>query len=112
MKIWIDAHISPAISKWIQERFSIEAYALRDLGLRDADDELIYQRAKIEQVAFITKDEDFVSLYEQNGSPPKVIWLTCGNTSNKELKRILEAHLENVCQLLESGEEFVEISSM
>ena len=112
MKIWVDAHISPAIARWIHDRFSIEAYPLRELGLREADDDVIYQRAKDEQVVFMTKDEDFVNLLERYGSPPMVIWLTCGNTSNRELKRILEIHFEKVCQLINSGEDLVEISKI
>ena len=73
MKIWIDAHISPAIARWIHDRLSIEAFHLRQLGLREAEDEIIYQSAKNENVIFMTKDEDFVGLLERFGSPPKVI---------------------------------------
>ena len=38
MIIWIDAHLSPAIAFWIMYTFGITAVALRDLGLRDAED--------------------------------------------------------------------------
>ena len=36
MTIWTDAHLSPAIAKWITENYPAQATALRDLGLRDA----------------------------------------------------------------------------
>jgi len=36
--LWIDAQLSPALVLWIRETFHIEAYAVRDLGLRDAKD--------------------------------------------------------------------------
>jgi predicted nuclease of predicted toxin-antitoxin system len=39
MTIWVDAHLSPAIATWITNTFGIEAIALRDLGLRDAEDQ-------------------------------------------------------------------------
>ena len=71
MKIWIDAQISPAIAVWIHAKFSIEAKPLRELGLRDADDETIYSRAKSENVIVMTKDSDFVRLYDHCGSPRK-----------------------------------------
>jgi predicted nuclease of predicted toxin-antitoxin system len=44
--IWIDAHLSPAISSWITATFDIPALALRDVGLRDAEDAEIFEVAK------------------------------------------------------------------
>ncbi|MDF5718318.1 MAG: DUF5615 family PIN-like protein [Rhizonema sp. NSF051] len=29
----------------------------------------------------ITKDSDFVDLVDRLGTPPQIIWLTCGDTS-------------------------------
>jgi predicted nuclease of predicted toxin-antitoxin system len=91
VKIWVDAHISPGIAAWITETFAAEANALRSLGLREADDLEIFQRAKSEEVVFITKDADFVDLVEVRGAPPFVILLRCGNTTNRRLREILRA---------------------
>ena len=38
MTIWVDAQLSPAIATWITNALGLEAIALRDLGLRDAED--------------------------------------------------------------------------
>ncbi len=46
MKIWIDAQLSPAIALWINQKFEIDAIAVRDLNLRDAEDEEIFLAAK------------------------------------------------------------------
>ncbi len=43
------------------------------------------------------------------GSPPQIIWFTCGNTSNAELKRILNDAGDRTLTLLASGEPLVEI---
>ncbi len=110
MTIWIDAQLSPSIAAWITENFEIEALALRDLGLRDSEDEEIFEAAKNENAVVMTKDSDFVSLLDRLGSPPKIIWLTCGNTSNSNLKRILNSTLQDAINLLEEGEIIVEIS--
>ena len=49
--IWIDAHLSPAIATWINNTFEdISAFALRDLGLRDAEDWEIFEAAKAQGV--------------------------------------------------------------
>jgi predicted nuclease of predicted toxin-antitoxin system len=77
MTIWIDAQLSPAIAFWIESNFNVKANALRDLRLRDAEDEEIFIAAKNSNVVVMTKDSDFVSLLDRFGSPPKIIWLTC-----------------------------------
>ena len=73
MTIWIDAHLSPAIAPWISRTFDISAFALRDLGLRDAEDSEIFEAGKAQQIIFMTKDSDFVDLVERLGSPPQII---------------------------------------
>ena len=110
MTIWVDAHLSPGIAVWISNALGIEAIALRDLGLRDAEDTEIFETAKAQQAIVMTKDSDFVDLLERLGSPPQIIWLTCGNTSNARLRHILREMLPRALQLLESGEALVEIS--
>jgi predicted nuclease of predicted toxin-antitoxin system len=109
MIVWIDAQLPPSIAAWIKENFEIEALALRDLGLRDSEDEEIFEAAKAENAVVMTKDSDFVSLLDRLGSPPKIIWLTCGNTSNSNLKHILNSALQDAISLLEKGEIIVEI---
>jgi predicted nuclease of predicted toxin-antitoxin system len=107
--IWVDAHLSPAIATWITNTFDIIALALRDTGLRDAEDAEIFEAAKAQAVIFMTKDSDFVDLVERLGEPPKIIWLTCGNTSNARLQEILSATLLDALRLLQAGEKLVEI---
>lgn len=109
MTIWIDAQLSPAIAFWIESNFNVQAVALRDLGLRDAEDAEIFDAAKKANVVVITKDSDFISLLERFDAPPKIIWLTCGNTSNANLKTILSKTLRDAIDLLEGGEKIVEI---
>lgn len=110
MAIWIDAHLSPAIATWITDTFDITTVALRDLVLRDAEDLEIFEAAKSQGIIFITKDSDFVELVERLDSPPQIIWLTCGNTSNTQLREILRATLPDALELLAAGEALVEIS--
>jgi predicted nuclease of predicted toxin-antitoxin system len=110
MTIWIDAQLSPAIAAWISSTFGVTALALRDIGLRDAEDPEIFEAAKAQGVIFMTKDSDFVDLVDRLGSPPQIIWLTCGNTSNAQLREILSATLPQALELLRSGEALVEIS--
>ncbi len=111
MILWIDAHINPGIAKWITDNYSVQATALRDLGLRDATDRKIFESARQQRAVVMTKDSDFVELINRYGPPPQVIWLTFGNTSNARLKEILEKTIVQAINLLNSGESLVEIGS-
>jgi predicted nuclease of predicted toxin-antitoxin system len=86
-----------------------DAFAIRDLGLRDAEDGDIFAAAKEADVVVITKDSDFVELLQRYGPPPQIIWLRCGNTSNPRLKQLLSHALSAVLPMLEAGEPLVEI---
>jgi HTH-type transcriptional regulator/antitoxin HigA len=46
MKIWIDAQLPPTLANWLTETFGLEASALRDLALRDAQDMEIFEAAQ------------------------------------------------------------------
>ncbi|HXU35052.1 MAG TPA: DUF5615 family PIN-like protein [Blastocatellia bacterium] len=111
MIIWIDAQLSPALANWIETTLGIQARALRDVGLRNATDREIFRAARAANAIVMTKDSDFVTLHNQLGAPPQVIWLTCGNTSNQYLRTLLTTALPKALVLLEGGEDLVEISA-
>lgn len=111
MIIWLDAQLSPRTACWICSKFPVDAHAVRDIGLRDADDEEISEAARTAGAVVLTKDSDFIRLLEQRGSPPKVLWLTCGNTSDLALQEILTRHFATALTLLDAGEDLVEIGS-
>ena len=70
-----------------------DAKAVREAGLRDADDRTIFEAARSAGAIVISKDIDFVELVSRLGSPPKLIWLTCSNVSNDALRLLLAARL-------------------
>jgi predicted nuclease of predicted toxin-antitoxin system len=111
VKIWVDAHLSPRIARWISANFPISALPLRELGLRAAEDDEIFVAGRVAGVIILTKDSDFIRLLELHGSPPKILWLTCGNTSEAALQEILGRQLATALCLLEGGEDLVEIGS-
>ena len=107
--IWVDAHLSPAIAKWLKTDFEIESKSVRSLGLREADDFTIFAQARAADVIVLTKDADFPKLASRHGPPPKIIWLRCGNTSSAKLRTLLQLKLPTALQLFEDGEFIVEI---
>ena len=112
MKIWIDAQLPPTLANWLTETFGLQASALRDLALRDAQDIEIFAAARAENVVIMTKDSDFIDLVCRLGSPPKILWLTCGNVTNRNLRQLLTATLPDALEQLRHGEMIVEITKI
>jgi len=110
MTIWVDAQLSPRLAAWIEDRFGIPTFAVRELGLRDAPDIGIFRAAREAGAVVLTKDADFPHLLSQHGPPPRVLWLTCGNTSNASLQTILDRALPEAFKLLEAGEALVQVA--
>lgn len=110
MKLWIDAQFSPTIANWLSKSKGITALPVRDLGMQQASDRGIFLAAREANAVVMTKDRDFLRLLEELGAPPQVLWITCGNTSNTHLKKVLESSWEAASSLLLSGEPLVEIS--
>jgi predicted nuclease of predicted toxin-antitoxin system len=108
--IWVDAHISPAVTKWIDAELGHPAQSVRDLGLRNGKDKEIFAAAGQANAIVMTKDADFAETVERLGPPPSVIWLTCGNTSNAALRIILKGPLPMAIELIGRGDALVEIS--
>jgi predicted nuclease of predicted toxin-antitoxin system len=110
MIIWIDAQLPPTLAEWIVETFGVTAVSLRELGLRDAKDIEIFEAARQPNVVIMSKDSDFVDLVCRLGTPPQILWLTCGNVTNRNLKQLLQATLLTAIDQLQQGELVVEIS--
>jgi len=108
--VWTDAQLSPALAPWLGATFGIDAVAVRDHGLRDAEDSTIFAAARAAGAVVLTKDADLADLLARHGPPPQFLWLTCGNTSNAALRRILAAAWPRTAELLDKQEPLIEIS--
>lgn len=107
--IWLDAQLPPRLAQWLREDLGYDAQALRELGLKDAEDQQIFDRGRKAKAVILTKDKDFTDLVGRFGPPPAVLWLRCGNTSEPRLKQILSTHLGEALAFIESGDSIVEI---
>ena len=110
MNFIIDGQISEKFCPWIFENYGFETVHIKSLGLQFATDMDVFGKARQKNAILITKDRDFLELLERKGPPPQVIWVTCGNTSNKRLREIFASIFEEAVKLIESGKSLVEIS--
>ena len=109
MTLWIDNQLPPALAGWMRATLSIDCLPVRDLNLQRATDPEIFAAARGANVVVLTKDADFVELLETHGPPPQVVLVTCGNTSNARLRRLVQMAWPAVVTMLERGEALVEL---
>lgn len=113
MILWIDAQLPPSLAPWLTETFGIQAQLMRFLGLRDAGDVQIFEAARqVNDAVIMSKDSDFVEMMLNRGAPPRLIWVTCGNLTNRRLRYILTRVFPDALHLLQTGELIVEIGDI
>ena len=69
------------------------------LSMTEADDDEIWEWAKVKDFCIVTQDADFAEKSRLYGSPPKVIWLRCGNTTTAQVEAILRSAIEAIEEL-------------
>lgn len=110
MRVWVDAQLPPSLARWLTNEAGVAAQHVADMDLLTAKDAVIFEAARANHVeVVVTKDEDFLVLLERNGPPPQVVWITCGNVRNAELREIVLAAWPRVLALLQNSEPLVEI---
>ncbi len=69
--------------------------------LQSSDDFAIREFALRNSFHIVSFDADFNELSLIYGYPPKIIWLKCGNTSTKNIEKILKDNFEEIKKFLE-----------
>jgi len=103
MKLLLDQNISFRISKKIQDIFP-DSKQVKDLGLENSKDSLLWVYAKENNYCIITFDGDFYDMGILKGSSPKVIWLRIGNTSTNNIEKVLRKNLKLITTFLTDPE--------
>jgi predicted nuclease of predicted toxin-antitoxin system len=108
VKFIVDAQLPPALALALRDR-GVDAVAVRDIGLREADDPGIWNYAIENDAAIISKDEDFAERFLSGAPAPIVIWLRIGNTSNRNLLAWLMPSWPEIAHRIEAGDRLVEV---
>jgi predicted nuclease of predicted toxin-antitoxin system len=89
---------------------SCDAFAVREIGLREASDAEIWRYAVQQQAAIITKDEDFAERCLYSRDQPVIVWLRIGNTSNQALLSWFVPLWPEIIRRIELGDHLIEVS--
>lgn len=106
MKFLIDAQLPPGLCRWF-EAHGFEAQHVTDIGMGSASDADIAKSAEADAMILVSKDEDFLTLRLPDRFG--LLWLRCGNTTNRALAIWMSDRWERVEALLNAGERFVEL---
>jgi predicted nuclease of predicted toxin-antitoxin system len=91
MKLLFDQNLSPRLPQLLADLYP-DSVHVREVGLRDATDTQIWEYAKSNNFAIISKDTDFQSRSLLYGHPPKFIWLRVGNCTVNTIADLLRKH--------------------
>jgi predicted nuclease of predicted toxin-antitoxin system len=95
VKLLFDQNLASRLVARLKVDFPDSAH-VRDLGLRDASDQQVWEHARVQGFTIVSKDWDFQQLSFVRGSPPKVIWIRRGNCSVKEVEELLRSKMQDI----------------
>ena len=92
MKLLFDENLSFRLCERLEGLFPGSAQ-VRPSGLGEADDRTIWDYAAAHGFTIVSLDADFAERAALMGSPPKVIWLRCGNQPTDIIEKLLREHI-------------------
>jgi len=95
MKLLFDENLSPRLATRLADLFPDSTH-VREVGLRAANDPLVWEYARLNGFLIVSKDADMHDLSLLFGNPPKVIWLRLGNCSTTEAESLLRREFEAI----------------
>ena len=95
MKLLFDQNLSHRLVQALQKEFP-DSRHVREVGLEEATDAVVWQYAAQQGFAIVTKDADFHQRSFLFGHPPKVIWVRAGNASTATIEALLRRRADDV----------------
>ena len=95
MRLLFDHNLSHKLVGRLGDAFPGSEH-VRNVGLREAADHVVWEYAKSRGFAIVSKDEDFHHLSFHRGPPPKVVWVKLGNCTTDDVERVLRENRPNL----------------
>lgn len=108
MNFLIDAQLPPSLAG-VLIAAGHRALHVRDVGLRDASDQRIWDYALRERAVVLSKDEDFAQRRLHTASGPTIVWLRVGNVTTDALRLWLTPLLPQIERMIAAGEGVIEL---
>ena len=109
MKFLIDANLPKKLAELLRTRGHEAIHTLElPKANRTADAELM-SYADLNDFIVIFKDADFVDAFYLQNAPKKLLLISTGNISNRDLEQLVAANIETVVETFKNNR-FVELS--
>jgi predicted nuclease of predicted toxin-antitoxin system len=90
MKLLFDQNLSFKLCRMLSDLFPGSSQA-RLVGLAEASDRALWDYARSNDFTLVSLDSDFAEMAALLGSPPKIIWLRCGNQPTAVTENLLRS---------------------
>ena len=95
MKLLFDQNLSPKLVTRLANLFPGSTH-VQSVGLDRAADDQVWEHARLNGFAIVTKDEDYNNLSVLRGSPPKVLWLQLGNCTTAQVEAMFRSRFADI----------------
>jgi predicted nuclease of predicted toxin-antitoxin system len=95
VKLLFVQNLSPKLVALLHDLFPGSEH-VRQVGLRDADDHIVWEYAAMHGFTIVTKDEDFNARSLIRELPPKVVWIQTGNCATDRVHVLLRRNLDEI----------------
>lgn len=106
MKLLLDENLSDKIIPKIIDLYPNSAH-VKTLALTNTDDSVIWEYAKVNNFAIVSKDADFHQRSLLYGYPPKFIYLRIGNSPTSKIVQVLRNNLDTITLFWDSEVESI-----
>jgi predicted nuclease of predicted toxin-antitoxin system len=95
MKLLFDENLSHKLV-WLLVDLFPDSVHVRDVGLKAADDSLVWEYARDNELMIVSKDSDMRQRSFVFGYPPKIVWVRLGNCSTASVEKLLRINFAAV----------------
>jgi predicted nuclease of predicted toxin-antitoxin system len=95
MKLLFDQNLSHNLVPQLAGLYP-DSQHVRLLGMDTAGDETVWNYARENGFAIVSKDQDFFHRSMLLGHPPKVVWLNIGNCTTADINALLQERQANL----------------
>ena len=102
MKLLFDQNLSRKLVTRLTDIFPTASHVQLQ-GLAEKTDTAIWDFAKLNDFCIVTQDADFTERSRLYSSPPKVVWLRCGNAPTNQVETLIRSGQEAMQELLSNS---------
>lgn len=103
MILLLDQNLSHYLCSKLKDVFP-EIMHVKELSFQSANDDKVWEYAKINSLTIVTKDSDFNERSIISGFPPKIIWIKRGNCSTNVIESLLRKNYIKISSFISDAE--------